>query len=74
MEEKEFDCTVAFAIAGERRIGCFQVGDGSIVLRQNGVCKTVFLPEKGEYAFRSDGKTVVLPFAEAATVWLSPLK
>ncbi len=49
-EEKEFDCTVAFAIAGERRIGCFQVGDGSIVLRQNGVCKTVFLPEKGEFA------------------------
>lgn len=33
-----------------------------------------FSPEKGEYAFRSDGKTVVLPFAEAATVWLSPLK
>lgn len=49
-EEKEFDCTVAFAIAGENHIGCFQVGDGSIVLRQNGVCKTVFLPEKGEYA------------------------
>ena len=49
-EEKEFDCTVAFAIAGERHIGCFQVGDGSIVLRQNGVCKTVFLPEKGEFA------------------------
>ena len=49
-KEKEFDCTVAFAIAGEKRIGCFQVGDGSIVLRQNGVCKTVFLPEKGEFA------------------------
>ncbi len=49
-EEKEFDCTVAFAIAGEKHIGCFQVGDGSIVLRQNGVCKTVFLPEKGEFA------------------------
>jgi hypothetical protein len=49
-EEKEFDCTVAFAIAGKKHIGCFQVGDGSIVLRQNGVCKTVFLPEKGEFA------------------------
>ncbi len=49
-EEKEFDCTVAFAIAGEKYIGCFQVGDGSIVVRQNGVCKTVFLPEKGEFA------------------------
>lgn len=49
-EEKEFDCTVAFAIAGEKHIGCFQVGDGSIVVRQNGICKTVFLPEKGEFA------------------------
>lgn len=49
-EEKEFDCTVAFAIAGEKHIGCFQVGDGSIVLWQNGVCKTVSLPEKGEFA------------------------
>ena len=49
-EEKEFDCTVAFAIAGEKHIGCFQVGDGSIVVRQNGICKTIFLPEKGEFA------------------------
>lgn len=49
-DEKEFDCTVAFVIAGKKHIGCFQVGDGSIVLRQNGVCKTVFLPEKGEFA------------------------
>ena len=49
-EEKEFDCTVAFAIAGKKHIGCFQVGDGSIVVRQNGVCETVFTPEKGEFA------------------------
>ena len=49
-KEKEFDCTVAFAIAGEKHLGCFQVGDASIVVRQNGVCKTVFLPEKGEFA------------------------
>lgn len=49
-EEKEFDCTVAFAIAGEKHIGCFQVGDGSIVVRQNGICKAVFPPEKGEFA------------------------
>ena len=48
--KKEFDCTVAFAVAGKKHIGCFQVGDGSIVLRQNGVCRTVFLPEKGEFA------------------------
>lgn len=48
--EKEFDCTVAFAVTGSKYIGCFQVGDGSIVLRQNGICKTVFIPEKGEFA------------------------
>lgn len=49
-DEKEFDSTVAFAVAGTKYIGCFQVGDGSIVLRQNGICKTVFIPEKGEFA------------------------
>ena len=49
-DEKEFDFTVAFAIAGKKHIGCFQVGDGSLVLRQNGVCQTVFPPEKGEFA------------------------
>ncbi len=49
MPEKEFDATVAFAIAGKHHIGCFQVGDGAIVLRQNNVCMTVFKPEKGEF-------------------------
>ena len=48
--EKEFDCTVAFAIIGEQGIGCFQVGDGAIVLRQNGESLTAFPPDKGEFA------------------------
>lgn len=48
--EKEFDFTVAFAIAGEKYIGCFQVGDGAIVLRQNTESITAFQPEKGEFA------------------------
>ena len=48
--EKEFDFTVAFAIVGEQSIGCFQVGDGAIVLRQNGETITVFPPDKGEFA------------------------
>lgn len=47
---KEFDFTVALAVVGKTHIGCFQVGDGSIVLRQNGECRTAFLPEKGEFA------------------------
>ena len=49
-EEKEFDFTVAFAITGTHHIGCFQVGDGAIVLRQNGDCVTAFEPDKGEFA------------------------
>lgn len=48
--EKDFDFTVAFAVAGSALIGCFQVGDGAIVLRQNGVCRTAFPPDKGEFA------------------------
>ena len=50
MKPKEFDFTVALAVVGKCHIGCFQVGDGSIVLRQNGVCQTAFPPEKGEFA------------------------
>ena len=49
-EEKEYDFTVAFAVAGSVSIGCFQVGDGAIVLRQGGVCQTAFAPDKGEFA------------------------
>ena len=49
-EEKEFDFTAAFAVAGQYHIGCFQVGDGSIVLRQDGECITAFEPDKGEFA------------------------
>ena len=67
--EKEFDFTVVFAIAGKKRIGCFQVGDGSLVLRQNGVCQTVFLPEKGEFAnqthFLRPGGEVAMKFQYA---------
>ena len=68
-QEKEFDFTVAFAIAGKKRIGCFQVGDGSLVLRQNGICQTVFPPEKGEFAnqthFLRPGGEVAMSFQHA---------
>lgn len=50
ISEKEFDFTVAAAIVGKNWIGCFQVGDGSIVLRQDGTPITAFLPDKGEFA------------------------
>ena len=50
LPEREFDFTVAFVIAGSHHIGCFQVGDGAIVLRQDNGCLTAFLPDKGEFA------------------------
>ena len=50
LSEKEFDFTVAFAVTGKKFIGCFQIGDGAIVLRQNDSCITAFQPEKGEFA------------------------
>ena len=49
-EEKAFDFTVAFAVAGKNHIGCFQVGDGALVISRNGETSTVFMPDKGEYA------------------------
>ena len=48
--EKEFDFTVAAAVVGTNWIGCFQVGDGAIVLRQDGIARTAFTPDKGEFA------------------------
>lgn len=62
LPEKEFDFTVAFAVIGTHFIGCFQVGDGAIVLRQNDVCQTAFPPDKGEFAnqthfLRENGET-----------------
>lgn len=48
--EKDFDFTVACAVIGTRHIGCFQVGDGAIVLRQDGECLTAFQPDKGNFA------------------------
>lgn len=48
--EREFDFTVACAITGKHHIGCFQVGDGAIVLRKNSEVFTVFEPDKGEFA------------------------
>lgn len=49
-DEKDYDFTVALAIAGRTSIGVFQVGDGAVVLRQDGVCRTAFPPDKGEFA------------------------
>ena len=48
--EKEFDFTVALAVVGKEHIGCFQVGDGALVLWDNEKPATVFPPDKGEFA------------------------
>lgn len=50
LPETEFDFTAAFAVVGKHWTGCFQVGDGSLVIRRDGICATVFKPEKGEFA------------------------
>lgn len=48
--EKEFDFTVVLAIAGKEKVGCFQVGDGSLVLWKTDRAECVFQPDKGEFA------------------------
>lgn len=50
LPEEEFDFTVNFAVTGKKFIGCCQIGDGAIVLRQNGTLLTAFPPDKGEFA------------------------
>lgn len=50
LPENEFDFTAAFAVMGGAYVGCFQVGDGALVMQQGGACKTVFKPAKGEFA------------------------
>ena len=47
--EREFDFTIAFAVLGQCRIGCFQVGDGAITVQRNNQCAVVFPPDKGEF-------------------------
>lgn len=46
----DFDFTAAVVVAGKYRAVCMQVGDGAIVVRENGVCRVVFVPDKGEAA------------------------
>ena len=60
--ENEFDFTVALAVAGREKIGCFQVGDGALVVKESDTVRCVFLPDKGEFAnqthfLRNGGET-----------------
>ena len=49
-ELREFATTLCVAIlSGERSI-FFQIGDGAIILRKNGIYGVVFWPHSGEYA------------------------
>ncbi len=50
LPENEFDFTAAFAVVGGAHVGCFQVGDGALVVRRGDACETVFKPAKGEFA------------------------
>lgn len=47
---REFEFTANLAIAGKKRIGFMQVGDGAIVIAGNGTTRTLFSSDKGEFA------------------------
>jgi Protein phosphatase 2C len=54
-EERDCDCrelatTLCAAVSGPRSSVFFQIGDGAIILRNNGVYGVVFWPQSGEYA------------------------
>jgi hypothetical protein len=47
---REFATTLCGAIVSADRSHFFQIGDGAIVAKRNGVCGVVFWPQSGEYA------------------------
>ena len=47
---RQFATTLCAAIVAPRQALFFQIGDGAIVLRRNGVLGTVFWPQSGEFA------------------------
>ena len=49
----DFKFGVSFAVVGKRWIGCFQLATGSIVVRENGTCRNVFLSDEE----KSDSRT-----------------
>ena len=49
-ETREFATTLCAAIISQQNCVFFQIGDGAIILRRNGVYGVVFWPQSGEYA------------------------
>lgn len=49
-EIREFATTICVAIISDTKSIFFQIGDGAIILRSNGVYGVVFWPQSGEYA------------------------
>lgn len=49
-DEEDYDFTVAMAVVGKTYCGCFQIGDGAIVVGDSNAHHVVFMPDKGEYA------------------------
>jgi hypothetical protein len=47
---REFACTLLVAIVGEQRAVFAQIGDGAIVINEDGLYRPVFWPQSGEYA------------------------
>jgi hypothetical protein len=47
---KEYACTLLTGIVGPQQAIFSQIGDGAIVIRENGHYQTVFWPQQGEYS------------------------
>jgi hypothetical protein len=47
---RDFATTACVSILSPTRAVFFQVGDGAMIVRRNGVCGVVFWPQSGEYA------------------------
>jgi hypothetical protein len=47
---RDYACTILGTVAGRDHALFFQIGDGAIVVREEGTYRTVFWPEQGEYA------------------------
>jgi hypothetical protein len=47
---RDYACTLVALVVGPRHALAFQVGDGAVVIRQDGELMPVFWPDSGEYA------------------------
>ncbi len=49
-EPRQLACTLLVAVVGDSGAGFFQIGDGAIVVLDDGIYHNIFWPQSGEYA------------------------